>query len=135
MRRRVCDNPLPQNGGTECIGCSIDYEICNAQKCPERLVFGPWTPWLQYSNSSTGNGERIEKRFRYVCKINSTDARVYTAKEENRACLDKSCHRIDEDNIDLIATESATSSCLTNCGRSQQVHNDGKKALKEGLFL
>lgn len=136
LRRRMCDSPLPQNGGAECIGCSIDYEICNAQKCPERQAFGPWTPWLQYGNISTSNGERIEKRFRYFCKINSTDARVYKAKEENRVCLDRSCHRVDEDNIDLNLTESISwSNCSSICGGSQQVRYEGKKmASHEGLF-
>lgn len=119
LRRRFCDSPSPQNGGAECNGCSIDYETCNAQKCPERQAIGPWTPWLQYSNNNTAaSRERMEKRFRYLCKFNSTDARVYKAKEENRVCLDRTCHRVDEDNIDSNITESKG---------GQQIRNDGKK--------
>lgn len=129
LRRRICDSPLPQNGGAECNGCNIDYETCNIQKCPERNAQGPWTPWLQYSNSSTSTGERMEKRFRYYCKFNATDARVYKAKEENRICLDRLCHRVDEDSNNLNHTES------TNCGGSQQVRFEGKKKEShEGLF-
>lgn len=136
LRRRICDSPFPQNGGSECNGCNIDYEVCNIQKCPERNVQGPWTPWLQYSNNLTSSGERMEKRFRYFCKFNATDARVYKAKEEHRVCLDRTCHRVEEDINNSNLTESTLrSSCLTNCGNTQQVRYDEKKrASQEGLF-
>lgn len=129
LRRRICDSPLPQNGGSECTGCSIDYEICNIEKCPERQAFSPWTQWMQNSTISTLSEERLEKRFRYVCKFNSTDGRVYKAKEENRICLDHMCHRLDENN-DLNPIESSSwSSCSANCGGGQQVRYEGKKKL------
>lgn len=128
MRRRICDSPFPQNGGSECNGCNIDYEICNSQKCPERNVQGPWTPWLHISNNSTSTGERMEKRFRYLCKFNATDAKVYKAKEENRVCLDRTCHRVDEDSNNSNLTESTSRSS----GGSQQVRHEEKK--REGLF-
>lgn len=126
----MCDSPLPQNGGAECNGCSIDYEICNVQKCPEHQAFGPWTPWLQYSSNSTSSGERMEKRFRYFCKFNSTDAKIYKAKEENRICLDRTCHRLDEDIKDLNLTEANFwSNCSAKCGGGQQFRYEGKKKL------
>lgn len=135
FRRRLCDSPFPQNGGLECNGCDIDYEICNAQKCPERNIQGPWTPWLQFSNL-TSTGERMEKRFRYFCKFNATDGRVYKAKEENRVCLDRTCRRVDEDSNNWSLTEPASrTSCTTNCSINQQARYAEKKtASHEGLF-
>lgn len=136
LRRRMCDSPHPENGGAECNGCSMDYELCNSQKCPERQALGPWTPWLQYSNNYTSNGERMEKRFRYFCKFNSTDAKIYKAKEENRVCLDRMCHRLDEDNNDFNLTETILwSSCSANCGGGQQVRYEGKKKLTRGCNM
>lgn len=136
MRRRLCDSPPPQNGGAECNGCSIDYETCNAQKCPERQTFGPWTPWLQYSSNSTSFGERTEKRLRYICKFNSTDAKIYKAKEENRICVDKTCHRLDEDNVDSNLNESTLwSSCSSNCGGGQQFRYEGEKKFMQECNL
>lgn len=123
FRRRICNDPPPQNGGLECIGCTIDYEICNSQPCPELQKLGPWTPWLQQINSNTT--EHIEKRFRYMCKLNGTDAngiKVFKAKEESRLCLsDGSCQRVSDESNDLGFSEwSSWTTCSALCGGGQQ---------------
>ena len=33
-RLRYCNNPRPQNGGTDCSGRAIDRERCNIHTCP-----------------------------------------------------------------------------------------------------
>lgn len=124
LRQRKCDDPAPQNGGVDCIGCSIDYEICNTQPCPEIQKLGPWTPWLQHHSNSTASGEYLEKRFRFVCKTNGSDAngmKIFKAKEENRLCYqDGLCHRVG-DNDDLGFSDwSPWSSCTASCGGGQQ---------------
>lgn len=104
LRRRKCDDPVPQNGGLDCVGCSVDYEVCNTQPCPEMQKMGPWTPWLRQSNDSADAGSYIEKRFRYICRANGTDAnsmKVFKAKEENRVCYsDGTCHRLGDESED-----------------------------------
>lgn len=111
-------------GGIECSGCSIEFEKCNSQPCPEVQKLGPWTPWMQQISNSTGMGEYLEKRFRYVCKFNGTDAKVLKAKEENRICfMDGSCHRVNEEvKIDELGFGewSPWTNCSAVCGGGQQ---------------
>lgn len=111
-------------GGNYCPGCSIEFEKCNSQPCPEVQKLGPWTPWLQQISNSTGNGEYLEKRFRYVCKHNGSDAKVFKAKEENRICFsDGSCHRVNEEvKIDELGFSewSPWTNCTVVCGGGQQ---------------
>lgn len=45
-RRRKCDDPPPQNGGMDCRGTHIEYEVCNLEPCPEIKKFGPWSQWM-----------------------------------------------------------------------------------------
>lgn len=122
IRRRVCDDPAPQNGGLECPGCSLDYEICHAP-CPEIQKLSTWTPWLQ-SNLSTTSGEHMEKRFRFICKINGTDPnsmKVVRSKEENRVCsADGLCHRANDNDEAGFGDWSPWSPCTASCGGGQQ---------------
>lgn len=95
IRRRKCDDPEPM-GGMECIGCNIDYELCNNQQCAEVKRLSTWTPWLMESNSSKSD-EYTERRYRYLCKASVVDAsnlKIMLAKEEKRTCLPNgSCQR------------------------------------------
>lgn len=95
--RRECDDPTPQNGGTECSGCHLDFEVCNAHPCAEVKKTGPWTPWMIQVNGSTLDGGQLERRFRYSCKANVADAnwvRIALDKEQTRICQgDGSCQR------------------------------------------
>jgi chondroitin sulfate proteoglycan 4 len=65
FRQRKCDDPVPENGGLPCLGCNIEYELCNKQPCIEVKKLGPFTQWLIVNNSDVGY---MEKRFRYQCK-------------------------------------------------------------------
>lgn len=124
FRTRRCDDPQPQHGGNDCAGCNLDYGQCNMQACPEVQKIGPWTPWLQQISNTTSNGEHLEKRFRYVCKFNGSDAssaKVYKAKEENRQCFaDGTCHRVGDDNDLGFSDWSSWDACTVSCGGGQQ---------------
>lgn len=156
LRRRVCNDPIPQNGGVECFGCSIEYETCNIHKCPGIQKLSPWTPWLQSSGNMTRNEEQLEKRFRFICKVNTSDIdsiKIVRAKEETRKCfLDGSCHRIGEEyNEQDLNQWSSWSDCTAECGGGQQhrtricarSHCEGNSKLTkacnthpcEGLFI
>lgn len=97
-RRRKCDDPTPQNGGMDCPGCHMDYEICNTQSCAEVKKTGSWTPWMIQVNGSTGDGGQLERRFRFSCKANVADSnnlKVALDKEQTRVChADGSCQRL-----------------------------------------
>ena len=36
VRKRKCDNPLPQNGGKNCAGDDTQTQTCTKPKCPGR---------------------------------------------------------------------------------------------------
>lgn len=96
-RRRKCDDPPPQNGGQECSGCHLDYEVCNANACVETKRTGPWTPWMLQVNGSTGDGGQLERRYRYACRASALDSnsvKVVLDKEQTRVChADGSCQK------------------------------------------
>lgn len=127
LRRRLCDDPLPENGGLDCTGCAVEYDMCNTQPCLEVQKLGPWTPWLQQqtgNNTNPINGEYLEKRFRFMCKMNVSEAnsiKVFKAKEESRLCSGGFCHRVIDENGSLGFSDwSAWSNCSLPCGGGQQ---------------
>lgn len=82
-RNRVCDNPVPQYGGTLCNGNATQQENCNSQACP---VHGGWTHWSDWSVCSVTCSQGIQVRFRTCsnpspqhggqnCSGNSSDLR------------------------------------------------------------
>ncbi|XP_040833327.1 semaphorin-5A [Ochotona curzoniae] len=64
-RRRTCEN------GPDCAGCSVEYQSCNTNACPELKKTTPWTPWTPVNISD--NGGHYEQRFRYTCKARLPD--------------------------------------------------------------
>ncbi|XP_013414532.1 SCO-spondin [Lingula anatina] len=44
-RTRQCSNPAPANGGADCVGSSIEEEMCNSQPCP---IDGGWSSWSEW---------------------------------------------------------------------------------------
>lgn len=131
LRRRHCDNPTALNGGVECTGCNVDFEVCNIQKCTERQVSGSWTPWFQQNDFSTNDDKNFEKRIRYGCKFNGTDGKVFKAKEEKRICFSNhTCHRLDDENDEIEHNDhSLWSVCTSNCGSGQQYRYEGSKKI------
>ncbi|KAH3869415.1 hypothetical protein DPMN_032580 [Dreissena polymorpha] len=44
-RNRHCDDPVPQNGGLECVGNDTDRHTCNLVPCPIHGGWNQWSPW------------------------------------------------------------------------------------------
>ncbi|XP_055544886.1 semaphorin-5A [Wyeomyia smithii] len=134
IRRRKCDDPVPQNGGMECPGCHLDYEVCNTHPCPDVKRAATWTTWLTVTNGTLPNGGYIEKRYRFTCKAPIADSSLLkiSSKEETRLCHpDGSCQRSSSDsshtgaekggeNEDGWSEWSSWSSCSVSCGGGQQ---------------
>ena len=61
-RVRVCDNPVPQNGGLSCDGPNIEVFKCEAAlPCP---VDGGWTFWSEWTYCDAKCGKGISERVR-----------------------------------------------------------------------
>jgi len=48
-RLRSCTNPEPENGGKDCEGEYIEYDVCATNPCP---IDGGWGKWLTWSECS-----------------------------------------------------------------------------------
>ncbi|XP_014488967.1 PREDICTED: semaphorin-5B isoform X2 [Dinoponera quadriceps] len=132
MRKRICDNPPPKNGGLDCPGCDFQFEECNID-CAETKRYSGWTPWLAVNASlQSGSAGYVEKRFRFSCRAQTNDPsslRVQLAKEEERYCRnDGSCMRGNANaNVYAEPTNengwgewSAWGTCDRSCGRGTQ---------------
>lgn len=40
VRKRTCTNPEPRNAGMPCVGDAAEYQDCNPQACPGKIVEG-----------------------------------------------------------------------------------------------
>ncbi|CAC5422933.1 HMCN [Mytilus coruscus] len=56
-RNRICDAPLPSNGGRYCNGTTIESRICNNENCE---IDGQWSTWQEWQpcNTTCGNGSK-----------------------------------------------------------------------------
>ncbi|CAL8103250.1 unnamed protein product [Calicophoron daubneyi] len=60
-RRRLCNNPPPNNGGRSCLGNELMVRACNRGPCAVNGAWGSWGPWTHCSKSC-GGGQRQRTR-------------------------------------------------------------------------
>ncbi|XP_067825529.1 hemicentin-1-like [Heptranchias perlo] len=60
-RIRLCNNPLPANGGRPCRGWDVESRQCDTKPCP---VHGRWSEWSEWGDCSRrcGQGNRTRAR-------------------------------------------------------------------------
>uniref|UniRef100_A0A7M5WWB1 Hemicentin-1 n=2 Tax=Clytia hemisphaerica TaxID=252671 RepID=A0A7M5WWB1_9CNID len=66
-RTRVCDNPPPSRGGSQCFGKTVETKMECVMPCPESKTDGSWSPWSDWSScpkQCTRNGGSLIKRYR-----------------------------------------------------------------------
>lgn len=68
LRRRRCESVNRQN---TCIGCDVEWRICNRHECGEVKQQSEWTEWLIKNITADGV---TEQRMRFVCRTLSADA-------------------------------------------------------------
>lgn len=61
-RTRLCNNPIPMNGGLDCKGLPVEEKPCDTGiPCP---INGGWSLWSKYSPCSVDCGRGIQTRVR-----------------------------------------------------------------------
>ncbi|KAK4311029.1 hypothetical protein Pmani_017444 [Petrolisthes manimaculis] len=110
QKRRVCDNPIPSNGGRYCPGSDSLEDYCNLDMCP---INGGWSLWSEWGGctASCGGGQR--RRFR-TCDspAPSPDGRACPGPDTHtQACNNHTCPV-----AGLWGSWSEWSSCSMTCG-------------------
>jgi len=115
-RERVCNNPLPANGGADCaaLGEATETSKCNLKACP---VNGGFSEWSAYSTCSKSCGGGSKKRTRSC----TNPAPANGGADCNGATVDEV-----ECGTDLCPVNGGYSSwstygsCSKSCGGGQQ---------------
>ncbi|XP_075117575.1 SCO-spondin-like [Leptodactylus fuscus] len=113
-RSRRCDNPVPQNGGHDCVGDHEQKRLCQAPTCADQ---DPWSKWSSWSPCSLtcGGGEQIRVR---ECRHQECEGKAIQSRMCNtQVCLDIGCP------VDRLYRECVTNdSCPYSCAHlTQQV--------------
>ncbi|XP_013411295.1 uncharacterized protein LOC106174328 isoform X9 [Lingula anatina] len=115
-RTRTCTNPVPQNGGADCVGDRLELQQCNTQGCPVNGNYTEWSNWSACSRTC-GNGQQTRNRSctNPAPANGGDDCSTIGAFEELRQCILQNCP-VDGGYSDW----SLWSTCTVTCGGGQQ---------------
>lgn len=109
-RTRLCDNPAPAQGGSQCQGPSRELVGCTEIPCP---VNGNWSSWGDWSNCSSGCGPG--KSYRYRDCDNPAPANnglnCTGPDQESKDCNSKACP------VDGGWSVWSSTPCSVTCGQ------------------
>eukprot|EP00118_Oscarella_pearsei_P026045 m.309288 g.309288 ORF g.309288 m.309288 type:complete len:577 (+) comp45997_c0_seq1:262-1992(+) len=83
-RERLCNNPAPQNGGSKCIGKSIQSRKCAKRRCASRN----WSRWTEWSSCSATCGNGTQERYR---RCTTKQSRCKGPDAAKRRCVMPPC--------------------------------------------
>ncbi|XP_072010680.1 SCO-spondin-like isoform X3 [Engystomops pustulosus] len=87
-RSRLCDNPVPQKGGHDCLGDQEQRRPCRGPTCPDLNSWSEWSSWSLCS-MTCGGGEQIRVR---ECQQQECEGKAIQSRMcNNQACLDIGC--------------------------------------------
>ncbi|XP_013398464.1 coadhesin-like [Lingula anatina] len=91
-RTRTCTNPVPQNGGADCVGITLELQQCNTQGCPVDGGYSQWSTWGTCS-STCGGGSQTRTR---TCTnptpaFNGNDCSGLGPNSETQQCNTQGC--------------------------------------------
>ncbi|XP_055957003.1 coadhesin-like [Patella vulgata] len=116
-RTRVCDSPVPANGGNTCPGSTTDNQACNSVACP---VDGIWGAWSSYGSCTVTCGGGTQTRSRSCdnpAPVNG-GATCSGSSTENQPCSTALCQ------VDGIwGAWSSYGSCTVTCGGGTQTRS------------
>ncbi|XP_077160383.1 SCO-spondin-like isoform X2 [Paroedura picta] len=139
-RSRECNNPLPTNGGKECVGPRADIKYCQTPDCPalagptkesvsgtpgsEEDSFTPWSPWTPCSKTcSDPDLPALKTRMRFCQEGANCKGGVFQEQECNLPqCTDTPLCQGDEClNVNCTWNPwSPWNECSRTCGAGQQ---------------
>ncbi|XP_060585916.1 A disintegrin and metalloproteinase with thrombospondin motifs adt-1-like isoform X4 [Ruditapes philippinarum] len=139
LRTRRCTNPMPENGGKDCIGESLQMSQCSEVNCS---VDGQWAYWSSWTscNVTCGTGSQLRtRRCTHPMPENGGKDCIGESLEISQ-CSDVNC------SVDgQWAYWSSWTSCDVTCGRGRQLrtrrctnpmpHNHGKDCIGESLQM
>ncbi|XP_067940287.1 hemicentin-1-like [Watersipora subatra] len=109
LRKRLCGNPAPANGGRQCIGFAEQLDYCNPELCP---IHGNWSGWQQWGECTLPCNGGQRKRFR-ACDNPAPQLggrSCIGARQETGACNSQSCPE------GVWTNWESWSECSVSCG-------------------
>ena len=67
---RQCSNPVPSNGGDNCVGKAVEIRDCNDHPCP---INGGWSEWGEWGDCASGEQRRMRQCNKPVPEFGGTN--------------------------------------------------------------
>ncbi|WAR30048.1 HMCN1-like protein, partial [Mya arenaria] len=89
-RSRTCNNPPAAGGGFDCVGNTVETDVCSLETCP---VHGGWSGWSGWGICSSSCGAGLQRRDRSCDNPwpSKDGNHCFGDSVDNRICQENSC--------------------------------------------